>query len=637
MKETTSLEQARTSYNVRHWSQGFFGINDQGDVYVAPKAHAPEQTIALIDIAQQLQDKGLSLPALVRFPQILHHRVHSLCQAFNTAIENYGYPKDYLLVYPIKVNQQREVVEEIVASQADIEKKQLGLEAGSKPELLTVLAMAEKTSAVIVCNGYKDQEYIRLALIGEKLGHKVYIVLEKLSELDMVLSQAKELNVKPRIGIRVRLASQGKGKWQASGGEKSKFGLSASQVLSVVNRLKASDQLDLIQLVHFHLGSQMANIRDVRLGVSEAARFYCELRKLGAQIDCLDVGGGLAVDYDGTRSQSHNSMNYSLSEYANNIVYTIGDTCKLYEQPMPRIISESGRALTAHHAVLISNVIGTESYVPEDIQAPAADAPLLLKNMWTSWQQLSDDNDDRALIEIYHDSQGDLAEAHNQFALGLLDLTERAWAEQVNLRVCYELNKHMDNKNRFHRPIIDELNARLADKFFVNFSLFQSLPDAWGIDQVFPVLPLSGLTEAPQKRAVLLDITCDSDGAMEHYVDGQGIESTLPVPAFSEEKPYLMGFFLVGAYQEILGDMHNLFGDTHSAIIKMDEQGQAQITEVNEGDTVADMMRYVHLDVESFQQSYAQLVAAKLPETEQQSVLNELQTGLNGYTYLEEL
>lgn len=268
MKETTSLEQARTSYNVRHWSQGFFGINDQGDVYVAPKAHAPEQTIALIDIAQQLQDKGLSLPALVRFPQILHHRVHSLCQAFNTAIENYGYPKDYLLVYPIKVNQQREVVEEIVASQADIEKKQLGLEAGSKPELLTVLAMAEKTSAVIVCNGYKDQEYIRLALIGEKLGHKVYIVLEKLSELDMVLSQAKELNVKPRIGIRVRLASQGKGKWQASGGEKSKFGLSASQVLSVVNRLKASEQLDLIQLVHFHLGSQMANIRDVRLGVS---------------------------------------------------------------------------------------------------------------------------------------------------------------------------------------------------------------------------------------------------------------------------------------------------------------------------------------------------------------------------------
>lgn len=488
MKETTSLEQARTSYNVRHWSQGFFGINDQGDVYVAPKAHAPEQTIALTDIAKQLQEKGLSLPALVRFPQILHHRVHSLCGAFNTAIENYGYPKDYLLVYPIKVNQQREVVEEIVASQAELEKKQLGLEAGSKPELLTVLAMAEKTSAVIVCNGYKDKEYVRLALIGEKLGHKVYIVLEKLSELDMVLSQAKALNVKPRIGIRVRLASQGKGKWQASGGEKSKFGLSASQVLHVVNRLKDAGQLDLMQLVHFHLGSQMANIRDVRLGVSEAARFYCELRKLGASIECLDVGGGLAIDYDGTRSQSHNSMNYSLAEYANNIVYTIGDTCKQYEQPMPTIISESGRALTAHHAVLISNVIGTESYIPEQLKAPATDAPLLLNNMWASFVQLTDLTDDRALIEIYHDSQGDLAEAHNQFALGLLDLTQRAWAEQVNLRICYELNKHMDNKNRFHRPIIDELNARLADKFFVNFSLFQSLPDAWGIDQVFPVL-----------------------------------------------------------------------------------------------------------------------------------------------------
>ncbi|WP_028834955.1 MULTISPECIES: biosynthetic arginine decarboxylase [unclassified Pseudoalteromonas] len=637
MKETTSLEQARTSYNVRHWSQGFFGINDQGDVYVAPKADAPQQTIALTDIAKQLEEKGLSLPALVRFPQILHHRVHSLCGAFNTAIESYGYPKDYLLVYPIKVNQQREVVEEIVASQAQVEKKQLGLEAGSKPELLTVLALAEKTSAVIVCNGYKDKEYVRLALIGEKLGHKVYIVLEKLSELDMVLSQAKELNVKPRIGIRVRLASQGKGKWQASGGEKSKFGLSASQVLYVVNRLKETDQLDLVQLVHFHLGSQMANIRDVRLGVSEAARFYCELRKLGAHIECLDVGGGLAVDYDGTRSQSHNSMNYSLAEYANNIVYTIGDICKQYEQPFPTIISESGRALTAHHAVLISNVIGTETYTPEEIEAPADEAPQLLKNMWTSWQQLHVLTDDRALIEIFHDSQGDLAEAHSQFAMGLLDLTQRAWAEQINLRVCYELNKLMDNKNRFHRPIIDDLNARLADKFFVNFSLFQSLPDAWGIDQVFPVLPLSGLTQAPQKRAVLLDITCDSDGALEHYVDGQGIESTLPVPEYSADKPYLMGFFLVGAYQEILGDMHNLFGDTHSAIVNMDEQGVASITEINHGDTVADMMRYVHLDVEGFQQSYAQLVSAKITVDEQQSVLDELQSGLDGYTYLEEL
>jgi arginine decarboxylase len=632
-----TLENVRACYNVRHWSQGYFGINDSGNVYVAPKVESPEHTVDLSTIAKMIQDRGLTLPALVRFPQIIHHRVHSLCDAFNNAIKSYDYQEKYLLVYPIKVNQQREVVDEILASQYNQENKQLGLEAVSKAEFLAVLALAHKASSVIVCNVYKDKEYVRLALIGEKLGHQVHIVLEKMSELEMILSEAKKLGVKPRLGIRVRLASQGKGKWQASGGEKSKFGLSASQVLHVVNRLKDANQLDLLQLVHFHLGSQMANIRDVRLGVSEAARFYCELRKLGAEIDCLDVGGGLAVDYDGTRSQSHNSMNYSLAEYANNIVYTIGDTCKQYEQPMPTIISESGRALTAHHAVLISNVIGTESYTPEELVAPAADAPLLLKNMWASFVQLTDLTDDRALIEIYHDSQGDLAEAHNQFALGLLDLSQRAWAEQINIRICYELNKHMDNKNRFHRPIIDELNVRLADKFFVNFSLFQSLPDAWGIDQVFPVLPLSGLTEAPKKRAVLLDITCDSDGALEHYVDGQGIESTLPVPEFSADKPYLMGFFLVGAYQEILGDMHNLFGDTHSAIVNMDEQGVASITEINQGDTVADMMRYVHLDVESFQQSYEQLVSAKIEKNEQQSVLDELQSGLDGYTYLEEL
>jgi len=388
--------------------------------------------------------------------------------------------------------------------------------------------------------------------------------------------------------------------------------------------------------VHFHLGSQMANIRDVRLGVSEAARFYCELRKLGAGLECMDVGGGLAIDYDGTRSQSHNSMNYSLAEYANNIVHAIGDTCKMYDEHMPMIISESGRALTAHHAVLISNVIGAESYELEDIQPPTEDASLLLHNMWRSWVQLNERTDDRALIEIYHDTQSDITEVHNQFAMGLLDLTERAWAEQVNMRVCYELNELMDNKNRFHRPIIDGLTEKLADKFFVNFSLFQSLPDSWGIDQVFPVLPLNNLQKSHQKRAVLLDITCDSDGAIDSYVDGQGIETTLPVPAWNEDEPYLMGFFLVGAYQEILGDMHNLFGDTHSAVVTMNDNGEVEISEINEGDTVEDMLSYVHLDAQVFKQTYAELVNNKIPEEERESIFEELVTGLSGYTYLED-
>ena len=634
MENSVNLERIRAEYNVKHWSQGFYGIDDNGEVYVSPSE--TDHQVPLSKIVKQLEQRNIGLPALVRFPQIVHQRVHNICNAFNQAIDEYQYDNRYLLVYPIKVNQQKEVVDEILASQAQLEQKQLGLEAGSKPELLAVLALAQKASSVIVCNGYKDREYIRLALIGEKLGHKVFIVLEKLSELDLVLSEAKALGVKPRLGLRIRLASQGAGKWQASGGEKSKFGLSASQVLTVIERLKAEDQLDVLELVHFHLGSQMANIRDVRNGVSEAARFYCELRDIGAQLKYLDVGGGLAVDYDGTRSQSSNSMNYGLLEYARNIVMTVGDICKLYNQPQPVIISESGRSLTAHHAVLVTNVIGTESYFPEDMAAPEADAPMLLHNMWKNFLELDAGNDDRALIEIYNDTQSDIAEAHNQFATGMLNLQHRAWAEQMSLRINYELSSRMSTKNRYHRPILDELSERLADKFFVNFSLFQSLPDAWGIDQVFPVLPLSGLDNADERRAVVLDITCDSDGTIDQYVDGQGIETTLPVPAWNPDEPYLMGFFLVGAYQEILGDMHNLFGDTHSVVVNVDESGQANIDYINEGDTVEDMMRYVHIDTDLIRQNYKDLVTAKVPAQEQQSVLEELEQGLMGYTYLED-
>ncbi|MFS1461247.1 arginine decarboxylase [Vibrio lentus] len=634
MENSVNLERIRAEYNVKHWSQGFYGIDDNGEVYVSPSE--TDHQVPLSQIVKQLEQRNIGLPALVRFPQIVHQRVHNICNAFNQAIDEYQYDNRYLLVYPIKVNQQKEVVDEILASQAQLEQKQLGLEAGSKPELLAVLALAQKASSVIVCNGYKDREYIRLALIGEKLGHKVFIVLEKLSELDLVLSEAKALGVKPRLGLRIRLASQGAGKWQASGGEKSKFGLSASQVLTVIERLKAEDQLDVLELVHFHLGSQMANIRDVRNGVSEAARFYCELRDIGAQLKYLDVGGGLAVDYDGTRSQSSNSMNYGLLEYARNIVMTVGDICKLYNQPQPVIISESGRSLTAHHAVLVTNVIGTESYSPEDMAAPEADAPMLLNNMWKNFLELDAGNDDRALIEIYNDTQSDIAEAHNQFATGMLNLQHRAWAEQMSLRINYELSSRMSTKNRYHRPILDELSERLADKFFVNFSLFQSLPDAWGIDQVFPVLPLSGLDNADERRAVVLDITCDSDGTIDQYVDGQGIETTLPVPAWNPDEPYLMGFFLVGAYQEILGDMHNLFGDTHSVVVNVDESGEANIDYINEGDTVEDMMRYVHIDTDLIRQNYKDLVTAKVPAQEQQSVLEELEQGLMGYTYLED-
>ncbi|MGF1773635.1 arginine decarboxylase [Vibrio maritimus] len=635
MTTTSKLDRVRADYNVQYWSQNFFGINDEGDVIVSPHKNGQHQ-VPLTKIAKALEDKGLTLPALVRFPQIIHQRVHGICDAFNQAIQDYGYQNQYLLVYPIKVNQQKDVVEQILESQAEAETKQLGLEAGSKPELMAVLAMAQRASSVIVCNGYKDREYVRLALIGEKLGHKVFIVLEKLSELDIVLKEAAALNVKPRVGLRIRLASQGAGKWQSSGGDKSKFGLSASQVLQVVDRLKAQDQLDMLQLVHFHLGSQMANIRDVRNGVNEAARFYCELRKMSVPISYFDVGGGLAVDYDGTRSQSSSSMNYGLAEYARNIVSTVGDVCALYEETAPVIISESGRSLTAHHAVLITNVIGTESYNVQSVDAPAEEAHPLLQNMWQNWQSLKGGTDARAVIEIYNDTQSDLTEAHTLFASGVVDLHQRAWVEQLSLSIYGELHRQMDNKNRFHRPIIDELNERLADKFFVNFSLFQSMPDAWGIEQVFPVLPLSGLGGEEQTRAIMLDITCDSDGTVKQYVDGQGIESTLPVPAWNKDEPYLMGFFLVGAYQEILGDMHNLFGDTHSAVVNVTDEGEFEFTAIDVGDTVEDMMRYVHIDVDAIKKNYKELVERHIAADEQALILEELECGLTGYTYLED-
>jgi len=634
MKEWT-INNARELYNIPYWSKNYFDIAEDGSMIVRPDSNSPNNIIGLESLADELVEAGASLPVLVRFPEIMHHRVDTLCRIFNQAIAQYGYQGDYLAVYPIKVNQQRDVVGEILKSKHAKQLRQLGLEAGSKPELMAVLAMAQEASSVIICNGYKDREYIRLALIGEKLGHEVYIVLEKLSELKIILQESAELDVTPRLGLRVRLTSQGKGKWQASGGEKSKFGLSASQVLVVINTLRERNMLDSLQLVHFHLGSQITNIRDVRKGVSEAGRIYAELKKLGAGITTVDVGGGLAVDYEGTRCQSSCSMNYSITEYANNIVYTLRDICSEYGIPMPRIISESGRNLTAHHAVLITDITGVESYKSESISAPAVDAPQILHHIWTSWRALSEQPNMRSLVEIYHDNQSDLAEVHALFNVGMLSFIERAWAEQISLRLCYELEKKLSTNNRAHRPILDEVRERLADKLFVNFSLFQSLPDAWGIGQIFPVLPLSLLHKAPDRRAIMLDITCDSDGVIDQYVDSQGIENSLSVPAWMPEKPYRIGFFMVGAYQEILGNMHNLFGNTDTAIVRSKPNGGYEIEKIERGDSVSDVLRYVNLEPSAFLEQYKKMANEKLNDHERDAILRELAFGLEGYTYLE--
>ncbi|GGC69956.1 biosynthetic arginine decarboxylase [Marinobacter halophilus] len=636
MAETTA-SPAHKVYNIAQWSDGYIAVNGQGEVEICPDRGRTAARINLPGLTRSLTDAGIALPVLIRFTDILHDRVNKLCGAFNKVTREQGYQGRYTAVYPIKVNQQRRVVEELMAAEPASSAGQVGLEAGSKPELMAVLALAHQPGSVIVCNGYKDREYIRLALIGQKLGHQVFIVVEKQSELPLILEEAKRLGVSPLIGVRARLATIGKGNWQNTGGEKSKFGLSASQVLDVIDTLKQADALDTLQLLHFHLGSQIANIRDIQTGLRECARFYTELRQLGAPIGTVDIGGGLGVDYEGTRSRSSCSMNYSVFEYAYNVVHVLQAECDRQGIPHPDLISESGRALTAHHSVLVTNVIDQEAPDHREPVAPAKNAPAPLEDLWRDLESLQDEHSPRSLAEIYHDVLHAMADVHAQFAHGLLSLLERAQAETLYTCCCRLLRDQLDSANRAHREIIDELNEKLAEKLFVNFSLFQSLPDVWGIDQIFPVMPINGLNRPLNRRAVIQDITCDSDGRIDQYVDGQGIETTLPLPTDVPGEPLLMGFFMTGAYQEILGDMHNLFGDTHSVDVRMNAQGKYDIGTPITGDTVAKVLRYVNFEPDNLLTAYRDKFAASNLDAETQTqLMEELRAGLEGYTYLEE-
>lgn len=632
-----SRQLALEAYNIAHWSDGYIDVDAGGDVVIRPHRDSDSPSINLPALVKTLQQEGLQLPVLVRFTDILHDRVNRLCQAFNQVSSQLDYSGRYTAVYPIKVNQQRRVVEEIVAAEPAASQDQIGLEAGSKPELMAVLALSQRPESVIVCNGYKDREYIRLALIGRKLGHRVYIVVEKVSELSLILEESSQLGVKPLIGVRARLASIGKGNWQNTGGEKSKFGLSASQVLDVLAQLEAAGALESLQLLHFHLGSQIANIRDIQTGLRECARFYSELRSLGAPVGTIDIGGGLGVDYEGTRSRSSCSINYSIHEYAWNVVQTLREECDRAGVPHPDLISESGRAMTAHHAALIANVIDCEAPTAVISNSVSADAATPLRNLWDDYQALTSSASQRSLIELYHNIVHTISDVHSMYSHGVLGLAERAQAEQIYQAACLLLQQQLRPDNRMHREVLDELNEKLAEKLFVNFSLFQSLPDVWGIDQIFPILPIHGLDRPLSRRVVIQDMTCDSDGRIDLYVDGEGIETTLPMPATPEEEPLLLGFFMVGAYQEILGDMHNLFGDTNSVDVILDPDGGYRIDHPLQGDTVSAVLRYVHFDPEVLTAAYRrQLAAADLTATERDQLLAELQQGLTGYTYLEE-
>ena len=631
-KPAWNADRARERYNLPQWGEGYFDVSgagaSAGHVLVRPFRDASGPAIDLYEIARRLPLEGLDLPVLVRFNNILEDRVDALTGAFAHEIEDLGYQGRYTAVYPIKVNQQADVVKTIVQHGGT----RVGLEAGSKPELAAVLGLAPAGS-LIVCNGYKDRGYIRRALIGQKLGHTVYIVVEKLSELPIVLEESLALDVAPVIGLRVRLAADSSSTQQNTGGEKAKFGLTTPQVLEAVEMLRAAGRIDSIRMVHFHLGSQVAAVQDIARGLREAARFYVELRRLGAPIDVVDVGGGLGVDYEGTRSRSHCSMNYGLREYARNILRTLRDVCIEAGEPQPNVISESGRALTAHHAVLITSVIDQEVVPTSAIEAPAVDAPSVLCEL----HELLNDIDSRGPIEALHEAAQFLSEVHSLYAEGLLSLGQRAWAERAYFAVARDVQPKLDTGIRAEREAIEGLSEKLSAKYFCNFSVFQSVPDAWAIEQVFPILPIHRLDEEPAVRARLCDLTCDSDGRLDRYVDREGVMPTLAVHELREGEPYLIGLFMVGAYQEILGDIHNLFGDTNAVNVVLDAKSPQgwHLEGAEHGDRTDELLRYVHLAPEELAQSYRKKLAAlNLPQAERTALLAELEAGLSGYTYL---
>ncbi|MGH8501932.1 MAG: biosynthetic arginine decarboxylase [Gammaproteobacteria bacterium] len=628
-KPLWSVARARQVYNLANWAEGYFDIDPQGRLVALHKGQSDNAGVALYALAQDFHNVGLRLPVLVRFNHILRDRVSQLCGAVDRAMRECAYTGRYTAVYPIKVNQQRSVVEQILRHGGG----QVGLEAGSKPELMAVLALIEGDSGIVICNGYKDSEYIRLALIGRLLGHRVYIVVEKPSELELVIRESRALGVAPLLGLRARLASIGEGKWQNTGGEKAKFGLSAAQVLALVERLRDESLLDSIRLLHFHMGSQIANIGDINRGMREAGRYYADLRALGANIDVVDVGGGLGVDYEGTGSRAYCSMNYTLPEYAGTIVRALADICNEQRLPHPDIVTEAGRAMTAHHAVLITNVIDAEYAPTGEASKPAnIDTVVVLRELW----RLYDHHAELSVGEIFNEAQYWLSEAQAMYTHGVLNLRDRVKAEQLYHAVCRRLLETLDAMAEPPQGVAAQLHEKFADKYFCNFSVFQSVPDVWAIDQIFPVVPLHRLHEAPTRRAILQDLTCDSDGQIRAYVDSGRIEATLPVHDYRPDEPYLLGICLVGAYQEILGDLHNLFGDTHAINVELLREGGYRLEGPEFGDTIEELLRVVHFSPERLMTTYREKIAAAGFSAErQQALCDQLEHGLHGYTYLE--
>ena len=630
MKKWT-IEDSSEMYNIKGWGTSYYGINEKGDVYVSPAKN--DVRIDLREVMDELALRDVTAPVLLRFPDILDNRIEKMDECYRKAKEEYNYQGESYIIFPIKVNQMQPVVDEMITHGR---KFNLGLEAGSKPELHVVIAQQCKSDSLIICNGYKDESYIELAMLAQKLVKRIFIVVEKLNEIDVIARTAKRLKVMPNIGIRIKLASSGSGKWAESGGDASKFGLTPSELLEALSKLDAVGLHDCIKLIHFHIGSQINKIRRIQNALTEAGQFYVNLRKMGYNIEFVDCGGGLGVDYDGTRSSnSESSVNYSIQEYINDCVYAFVDIANRNNIPHPNIITESGRSLSAHHSVLIIDVLGAASLpeMPEEFEAKENDHKLV-KDLYEIWDNLNP----KSMLEDWHDADQIREDCLDLFAHGMVDLKTRAQIEAMYWSVCHEINaiaktlKHVPDELR-------GLDKLLADKYFCNFSLFQSLPDCWGIDQLFPIMPIQRLNERPTRNCTLQDITCDSDGKIANFAVNGGQSNVLPVHVLRKNEPYYIGVFLVGAYQEILGDMHNLFGDTTAAHISVTDDGY-KIDQIIDGETVAEVLEYVQYNPKKLVRQLEQWVtksvkSGKLSLEEGKEFLSNYRSGLYGYTYLE--
>ncbi len=626
-----SIDDSAELYNINGWGLNYFSINDKGHVAVTPKAGGP--SIDLKELMEELQLRDVEAPVLLRFPDILDNRIEKISHCFELAAKEYGYTSKNFIIYPIKVNQMRPVVEEIVSHG---NKFNIGLEAGSKPELHAVLSIDIDDEAMIICNGYKDESYIELALLAQKMGKRIYLVVEKLMELRNIAKLARKMNIRPNIGIRIKLASSGSGKWEESGGDVSKFGVNSSELLEALEILEDYQMKDCLQLIHFHIGSQVTNIRRIKTALKEASQFYVQLQNMGYSINFVDIGGGLGVDYDGTRSAtSGNSMNYSIQEYVNDAVSSIVDACEKNNLQQPNIITESGRSLTAHHSVLVFEALAS-THLPafDENEEIKEDAHELVKELYDLWENLNQPR----LLETWHDAVQCREDALGLFNLGLIDLRTRAQVERLFWSVAREVYAMAEATK--HAP--DELKKiakMLPDKYFCNFSLFQSLPDSWAIDQIFPIVPISRLNEQPTKSATIQDITCDSDGKIDNFISTRNFSYHLPVHELNNKEPYYLGVFLVGAYQEILGDLHNLFGDTNAVHIKV-KGNEYVIDKVIEGETVADVLDYVQFNPKKMARTVEVWVTTSVKKgiisaAEGREFLSNYRSGLYGYTYLE--